>query len=180
MKHKIFVSIEIPEKTRVKLIQTREKWKDLPVKWVKDPNLHLTLAFLGFVEEEAISEIYSRVDSAVRENGIFDIEMDEIKIFPSPEQPQAIALTGQANEALKNLVNDLEENLGLSESKKKIYRPHITLGRIRVHKWEALDQEPIIMEKFPVIITADAVNIMASRFGEKNNVYTIVESCPLK
>ena len=180
MQRKIFISLDVPERTKNRLIKTSEKWQDWPVKWTRKENLHLTLAFLGYVDEANLLEIGNSVKKVVQNYEIFDLEFQEISFFPSPEQLRKIVLLGKNNSQLKNLVNDLEKKLSLTISERKTFRPHITLGKIKKLRWQELKEKPILKEKFPLIITATAVDIMANNFGENRNEYIVVKSCPLQ
>lgn len=180
MQRKIFISINLPERDKKRLVKAAEKWQDLPVKWVKEQNLHITLFFLGHITDDAISEICAKVRQASGSKEIFDVEFDCIEIGPSAEEQRFIWLTGKPNEELKNIQEAIEKKLGIFVSGKKSFRPHITLGRIRQHKWEALNEKPKISEKFPLLITTEFVDVMASEFENESAEYTIIESCPLK
>jgi len=180
VKRKIFISINIPEKVKARLEKAIEKWHGLPVKWTKMANLHITLLFLGHVGEEILPEICQKVREASQNEDIFDIEFDKIELFPSPQEPRIVALTGPTSEQLLNLHEKIEKELGIFTAGKKTFRPHITLGRGRKYKWEELEKKPTISEKFPLLITAESVDVMASDFGDGQNEYTIIESCPLK
>lgn len=179
MKRKIFISLDIPERDRKRLARLAEKWHDLPVKWTRANNLHITLAFLGFIMETDLPEICQKVAVAAQKNTIFDLEFDEISLFPSVEEPQAIALIGRPSTELKNLVNDLEDALGIAYAPRKSFRPHLTLGRIRKNKWAEMEEEPRILEKFRVNLPVDAIEIMASDFDGETGEYAVLESCPL-
>ena len=180
MKRKIFISINIPEKTKKRLIQATQKWQELPIKWTREANLHLTLLFLGYVEEETLPEICQKVRDISEKEDVFDIKMDKIELFPSTEDPKMIALTGPADENLLRLNENIEKALDIFVSQKKSFRPHITLGKGRKYKWEALENKPSISEKFPLLVTAESVDVMASDFGDGQNEYTIIETCPLR
>lgn len=180
MKSKIFISVSIPEKFKKRLFRSVEKWRELPVKWVKQENLHITLKYLGFVDNDAIPEICQKVALAAQKSQIFDLAMDKIEFFPSPDEPKMIALTGPENENLRDLVNQIEESLDLSYAPKKTFRPHATLGRIRKMKWGALAEAPEINEKFSMNLSVESADIMASNFDSDGNVYSVIESCPLK
>ena len=179
MKRKIFISLNISEGDKKRLARITAKWQDLPVKWTREANLHITLAFLGFIMETDLPEICQKVAEATEKNTIFDLEFDEISLFPSAEKPQAIALIGRPSEELKNLVNDLEDALGIAYAPRKSFRAHVTLGRIRKNKWAELEKEPRILEKFSINLPVDAVEIMASDFDGEEGEYAVLESCPL-
>jgi len=179
MKRKIFISLNIPERDRKRLARLAEKWHNLPIKWTKEANLHITLAFLGFVLESDLPEICQKVALAARKSTIFDLEFDEISLFPSAEEPRAVALIGRPSEELKTLVNDLEAELGISYAPRKSFRAHVTLGRVRKNKWAGLETEPRILEKFAINLPVDTVDIMASDFDGEEGEYVVLESCPL-
>lgn len=180
MKHKIFISINIPDKIKKRLVQATDKWRGLPVKWTREANLHVTLVFLGYVDEDSIGEICEAVGRACGKSDAFDITFDKIELFPSKIEPRMIALTGEASDQLKDLVNDIEDALGASSSKKKTFCPHVTLGRIQKFKWEALEEKPAVSEKFALTVAVESVEVMASHFDGEGQGYAVLETCPLR
>lgn len=180
MKRKIFISINLPEKARKRLVRATEKWQDLPVKWTKEQNLHITLEFMGFVLDNALPEICEAVRKAAAELEIFDLEFEKIEAGPDKDNPRLIWFSGTANENLRNLYEAIQKALNIFVSRKKEFRPHITLGRIRARKWQELESAPAIEQHFPMIITVESVDVMASEFEGDGNEYAIIESCPLK
>ena len=180
MKRKLFISINIPDKVKKRLVAATEKWQELPVKWTKEANLHITLLFLGYVDEETIVKICQKVRESSEHEDIFDIEFDKIELFPSPDDPKMVALTGPASDELLKLHEKLEKALDIFTSSKQSFHPHVTLGRGRKYKWEALENKPSISERFSLIISAESIDVMASDFGGGESEYTIIEFCPLK
>lgn len=180
MKRKIFISINLPDRDKKRLVRTVEKWQSLPVKWVKEENLHITLVFLGHIMDESMVEICEKVREAVKNAEIFDLEFETIELGQDADNPKIIWLSGQADENLKILHEKIEKALGIFVSSKKSFRPHITLGRIRGRKWEALAPKPEIFEKYSLIVPVEAADIMASKFESGGQKYTIIQSCPLK
>jgi len=180
MKRKIFISINLPEQAKKRLSKATMEWQDLPVKWVKDKNLHITLLFLGFVDDDTAYEVCEKVAYAVQDIEIFDMEFDAIEFGPTLDDPKMIWVSGKQNQNLLDLVEKIEKELGIFTSSKKEFRPHITLGRIRKNKWEELDEKPRIKKDFPLVVTAENVDVMASDFEGTGMEYTVVESCPLQ
>jgi 2'-5' RNA ligase len=179
MKRKIFVSINLPSRTKKRLIRATEKWQDLPVKWSKEENLHVTLLFLGFVDDDSTYEVCEKVLKITPTEEIFDIEFDSIELGPTAVEPRMVWVTGQASEELKNLVEKIEKELGIFVSSKKEFRPHITLGKIRKNKWDELPEKPTIQKDFPLTVSVESVDVMASNFEGDGMEYTIIESCEL-
>ncbi|MDP1833483.1 MAG: RNA 2',3'-cyclic phosphodiesterase [Candidatus Moranbacteria bacterium] len=179
MKRKIFISINLPSRTKKRLVKATESWQELPVKWSKEENLHITLLFLGFVDDDSTYAVCEKVARVTENSEIFDIEFDSIGLGPTAEDPRMVWVAGQASEALKNLVEKIEKELGIFTSSKKEFRPHITLGKIRKNKWDELPERPSIRKEFPLLVTAESVDVMASNFEGDGMEYAIIESCEL-
>jgi len=179
MKRKIFISINLPERTKKRLTRAIERWQDLPVKWSKEKNLHVTLFFLGFVDEESMLGVCQKVSKVTENVEIFDIEFESITFGPSAEDPRMIWVKGQPNEELRMLVEKIEKELGIFSSSKKEFRPHITLGKIRKNKWNELVEKPEINKEFPLLVSVESVDVMASDFEGDDMEYAIIESCQL-
>jgi 2'-5' RNA ligase len=179
MKRKIFISINLPVRDKKRLIRVTEKWQDLPVKWIKEQNLHITLVFLGHISDEDMAEICEKVSEVAKNVEIFDLEFEKIELSPDAENPKIIWLRGETNENLRVLHEKIEKALGLYVFSKKSFRPHITLGKIRRRKWEALELKPKIREKYYFNVTAESVDVMASDFGDDGQEYIIIQACSL-
>jgi len=180
MKRKIFISMNLPDRDKKRLIRATEKWQDFPVKWVKEPNLHVTLVFLGHIMDESMPEICEKISEAVKNTEMFDLEFETIELGPDAKNPKIVWLSGEASENLKILHEKIEKALGIFINSKKSFRPHITLGRIRGRKWEALSPKPEIFEKHNLIVSVESVDIMASDFGDGSREYMTIQVCPLK
>ena len=180
MKRKIFININIPKKTKKSLARATEKWQDLPVKWVKEDNLHITLSFLGFVYDHAVVGICEKVQEAVEDMEMIDLEFEKIELAPDKENPKMVWLSGVPSEGLRILHEKIEKALNIFVSSKKSFAPHITLGKIRQHKWQELEAVPEIEKTFPLMVTVESVDIMASEFEGDGMEYVVIESCLLK
>ena len=180
MQRKIFISINLSPRTKKSLTRAIFKWQDLPVKWVKEPNLHITLSFLGHINDSVIPEICEKVRTAVSGFEMMDLAFTRIELASTKDDPRLVWLTGEPSEELKSLHEAIEKTLGIFVSDKKSFRPHITLGKIRQKKWQALPEVPVIEKDFPLQVTVESVDVMASEFEGDGMEYTTIESCPLK
>lgn len=162
-----------------KLMGAIEKWRELPIKWVREPNLHVTLFFLGYIDDETTGKVCEAAAEIGKRHEIFDINFNEIVLAPR-ENPRMVWLIGEPSEPLLKLYEDIEKKLGIFKAPKKSFRPHVTLGRLRKNKWQTLKSPPEIKENFTLSIPLESVEIMASHFGKSGNEYVLIESCPLK
>lgn len=179
MKRKIFISINIREKDKKKLSRRIEKWLKFPIKWNKEENFHITILFLGHISDDSVKEICDCVREATKKSDIFDLEFNQISLGPTKENPRMVWLTGKISEELRILQENIEKSLGIFVRSKKSFSPHITLGKIRAHKWEMLENKPEISSEVTMIVPVDAVEVMASDFTGDGPEYTVIESCPL-
>lgn len=104
------------------------------VKWVEPENLHVTLLFLGEVEDRQIAKICAMVAESTATHKSFQMSVERAGCFPTPRRPRILwAGIGTGAEALMALHDDLEKpltKLGYRREERR-YKPHITLGRIR-------------------------------------------------
>jgi RNA 2',3'-cyclic 3'-phosphodiesterase len=134
-----FVAIEINKETRNKLSEflTQLKKIDADVKWVACENIHLTLKFLGYIEENILSALDKIISDAVSCLRPFDINIENVGAFPSLKKPRVIFVCVQDKGSnLLKIYEKLDkgiEELGIMRDAKK-YVGHITLGRIKSRK----------------------------------------------
>lgn len=179
MQRKIFIGISLSNELKKRLMQKVSRFKDAPVRWSKEENLHLNLLNLGHIEDEVLYEVCEKVREVVENIDIFDIDMESIELSPA-ENPQTIIFTGKENEALKNLCEAIEKELNIFSSSKKSFRPSIVLGRIQQFGWNKMPEKPLINEKFTVLLPIESVEIFESAIIEGKRKFTSIESCPLK
>lgn len=87
-----FVAIEIPENIKeiIEQFENRLKSERAKITWVKPDKVHITLKFLGEVEESKISEIYNTLKICVSEQKVFDIEVAGSGVFPNFTRPRVL------------------------------------------------------------------------------------------
>lgn len=131
-----FVAIDVSPEIRTaatKLIRRLEQ-TSAKVRWVEPENLHLTLKFLGEVDQLKILEVCREVTAAVAELPPFLIEARGAGAFPSLERPRTVWIgIGQGRQELEILHEVLDERLdqlGIRAEGRQ-FKPHLTIGRVR-------------------------------------------------
>ena len=59
-KRRLFIAINLPNKLRKRLVEYQRKWDDVDpglIRRVKKSNLHITLVFIGYVDDDEMYEI---------------------------------------------------------------------------------------------------------------------------
>lgn len=135
-----FIAIKIPEDIQEKLKGIQEKLKQsaVHVSWVKPENIHLTLKFLGNIEENQIPDIGSKLEESVKVVSPFQLQIGYAGAFPNIRFPRVvwIGVTDDEASSLKTLQAELESQLAKLGFKKEKgrFQPHLTLGRVRSQK----------------------------------------------
>ena len=186
MRHRIFIAINPPEEIKKELISLRDKWLELPCRWTKKDNLHITLAFLGYLSEKELPDILEETREVGQAHSPFLIKLNKICYGPPRKMPPGmIWVEGEKSEELTILQNDLSKRLvnpGASfGTERKTFRPHITLGRIRQWEFRRIEPEerPEINEDISLGFEVNSIEVMESRLKRGGSEYTILESCPL-
>jgi 2'-5' RNA ligase len=131
-----FLAFELPPEIREQIgaASTELRRLRLPVRWVKLDNIHLTMVFLGSVNEDVIDDINEKVGRVAM--GFFTIKtrLTGLGVFPNWRRPRVVwvGLNGDI-ERLSKLRDALQTELkplGLREEARP-FRPHLTLGRFK-------------------------------------------------
>jgi len=150
-KKRIFIAINLPENIRKNLADYQKNWPELPAKWTKQENIHITLVFLGYVSDEEIPDIYKVVEEVASKYNSFDINLIRVCYGPlnqnkfgsgqalDKKPPRMVWALGQESKELSSLKKDLDHGLGVSENRG--FRPHLTLARIRKWDWQRIEPE---------------------------------------
>jgi RNA 2',3'-cyclic 3'-phosphodiesterase len=119
----------------MKLQETLARTAADEVKWVERDNLHVTLLFLGEVEDRQLHEVCRAVATGCAGHEGFTLTVGGVGAFPNLRRPRTLWVgLGMGTQQLIALHDDLEERLlelGCYRREERSYTPHITLGRIR-------------------------------------------------
>lgn len=186
MRHRIFVAINLPEDIKRKLADYQEKWPELPVRWTKPENLHITLVFLGYLSDEELLEVCKITKEIAQRSNSFSINLNKICYSPPKKMPpRMVWVEGEKSEESANLKDDLEAPLMEKvrySPKNRAFTPHITLGRIRRWEWQRVDPEekPEVEQDISLTFEVHSIEVMESQLKRGGAEYIILESCPLK
>jgi 2'-5' RNA ligase len=108
-------------------LQTQRGWH-----WVDERNWHITLAFLGETDGNAVNALCELGENIAANHATCKITLEQLQWWPSLSKPRLLAAVAEAPGALmpirKMLVRGLRE-LGINFDGKPL-RPHVTLMRL--------------------------------------------------
>jgi len=131
-----FIAIELPPQIQNRLseLQALLKKSGADVKWVEPKNIHLTLKFLGEIDEEKFVKIAGIIEDIAQGSKQFQINLSSCGAFPKIEFPRVIWVAiDQGDRETGELSKDLEEKiekLGIPKENRPL-SSHITIGRVR-------------------------------------------------
>jgi 2'-5' RNA ligase len=125
---RLFTGLEIPDDIRESLSMLRG---GLPgARWIDPENYHLTLRFIGDVDDALAHEVASLLGMVSRP--ALELRLDGLSSFGG-RRPRAVVATLAQTAALMELQAEHErlmQRVGLDPEGRK-YTPHVTLARLR-------------------------------------------------
>lgn len=199
---RIFTAINLPKEIKKKLVSHQKQWQNFPVRWTPSENLHITLVFIGDVNQEQLEQIKGVGKKVGEACSPFSVELYNITLGPPNSPPRMFWVEGVCSDKseqkkppthpkrseknrLQELHDKLEDSLvrvkntGLQEKESRTYKPHITLGRINQDEWKKMNSQPTINEEISMEVPVDSFEVMKSELKSSGAEYSIVESFSL-
>ena len=172
---RLFIAVVIPNEIQKKLFSMQNKMPEevAKIKWVEEENIHMTLKFLGEVDDEKIDGIKKALSSV--ELKPFECSVKGFGTFPNDNYVKVIWAGIEPAESFMKLHEKIDDALlPLGFGKDSRFSPHVTIGRVRFFKdkeklMESLDvlKNTVIEEKF----VTDSFVLKKSTLTEKGPVY---------
>lgn len=143
MLHRIFVAINLPQALKEELALLSSTYPELPARWTKRENLHITLHFMGNASDEDIVRIKEKLGPVAESRKSFGLTTAGISYGPSEKNPRMLWMLIKNSEELTNLYSDISSGLsalGFS-SERETFMPHITLAKINQLRFRAIEPE---------------------------------------
>jgi 2'-5' RNA ligase len=132
-----FIGVDVGAETRKKAVALQQKLArtGAGVKWAAADGMHVTLLFLGEIDDRDILPVCRAVTAAAGREPPFQVRVSGVGAFPTPRRPKVVwgGITDGAD-ALQRLHALLEPRmleLGVYRKEDRGYTPHLTLGRVR-------------------------------------------------
>ncbi|RKD93855.1 RNA 2',3'-cyclic phosphodiesterase [Halopiger aswanensis] len=184
---RLFVSVDLPDELAEPVADLQAEFADAGGLNFTDPEqAHLTLKFLGDVDESRLSDIEDELEAAVEDAGVdpFEARFGGLGVFPSLEYISVVWFgTETGGEELTRLHEAIEERttaMGF-DPEEHDFTPHVTLARMEHAGGKDLVQE-LVQERDPTIgeMRVDEVRLTESTLTSDGPVYSTVESFPLE
>lgn len=185
MVRRVFIAINLPQEIKQELLEIQKRFPTLPCRWIKSESLHLTLAFLGNLNDEEILKVIEAVKETADQRQSFSFFLNKICYGPGKKMPPRLVwIEGQKSKELAEIKNKLDnlltENINYKPDKRD-FLPHITLARVKTFNWRRLGPE----QRLEVDLTVDleipvnSIQVMESQLKRTGAEYKIIQSIGL-
>jgi 2'-5' RNA ligase len=155
------------------------------VKWATPEAMHVTLLFLGEVDDRELHAVCRAVKEVAATEAPFTLRVAGVGAFPTPRRPKIVwAGITEGAESLQRLYAALEERmleLGCYRKEERGYTPHLTLGRAKGDADSAA-----LAAELPKRAgwdggrtNVDEVLVFGSELTRDGPVYTVIGRAPL-
>ncbi|MBN8546086.1 MAG: RNA 2',3'-cyclic phosphodiesterase [Ignavibacteria bacterium] len=178
MKHRLFIAIDFPDEVKQSVYQNVKKMiKGSDLRISKPENLHITIKFLGDVEETKILEIISSLDFLKSIRGE-TVNFSRYGFFYRNRVPAVFWLKCEVGENVISTVKKLEtvcEQIGFKKVDRE-FVPHLTLCRIKREPDPAIVQKILNEPAINLATTISNITLFSSVLTEKGAIYTVLHN----
>jgi RNA 2',3'-cyclic 3'-phosphodiesterase len=131
---RLFVALDLPDEVRGKLAGAVDACKHLApqgVRWVRPEGVHITLKFIGHIEDAKLPEFLGALAKVYVDSPI-ELDVRGIGFFPNAKRPRVMWCGVIASPNLRQVAGKVEsvlEPLGIARESRE-FSPHLTLARI--------------------------------------------------
>ena len=184
-----FIAIDLSAEVRTALrtAQAQLQGAQLGVKvsWTKIENLHLTLQFLGDIDDAAVAGISTSLATMTGALPVFDVPVAGAGAFPDVHRPRVVWIgcddSAGKLQALARAVQAAMRPCGF-QPEPVPWTAHLTLGRIRTPRPDAAltrALDSLTNQAFGTL-RVDAIHLFQSQLQPGGSIYTKLSSHPLK
>lgn len=176
---RVFIAALLPEKLIAYLKEHQESLKPLweGVRWEHHEKFHVTLKFLGNIEEDEASRVKTVMEDCIKGRRAFNATLKAIGGFPNLKSPRVICYCLDSSPELEGIFRCIEDglsNLGFPREE-RAFKPHITAGRVKT-KARLHGSMPILE---PREFKIRELAIMMSKLSSSGSIYTPISTYEL-
>lgn len=182
---RLFVAIELDESVRTKLARLQKELARAceGIRWIPAKQLHLTVKFLGEVEDRRVAEICRSVEAGVKGVPAFDMTVEGCGCFPPRGAVRIVWAgcqdpSGLLSRCVASACGPLEAAGFPPEDRP--FSPHITIGRVKDDRSGGGIRRAVAESSFPGVAQwVESVTVMSSVLSPKGPSYTAVSRAKL-
>jgi len=189
-----FLAVELSQELQAELATVQrdlkrriepEMKRDTRISWAKPASIHLTIKFLGDMDEQVIDSMLVAVEQTVGSQIPVNVPLERLGAFPRPQSPRVLWVGPSENWERGGEATRIAEIHGAIEQaceglsflrETRPFSPHLTLARIKVgerHVGVALARIGVL--GLPISLgslAVESVVLMKSELKPTGSVYT--------
>ena len=145
-----FLAVELSQELRSELATVQQELKhriepemkrDMRIFWAQPASIHLTIKFLGDMDEQVIDPLRVALEQAIRSQIAVNVPLERLGAFPRPQSPRVLWIGPSENWEKGAEAKRIAEIHGAIEQacedlsflhETKPFSPHLTVARIKV------------------------------------------------
>ena len=189
-----FLAVELSQELRAELATIQQELKhriepemkrDMRISWVQPASIHLTLKFLGDMDEQVIDPLLVALERTIGTQIPVNVPLERLGAFPRPQSPRVLWVGPSENwergieaKRVTEIHSAIEQACeGLSFLREtKPFSLHLTLARIRVGERQvgvALAKGGVLDRPISLgSLAVESVVLMKSELKPTGSVYT--------
>jgi len=174
---RVFFGVEIPAEVKKSLLGLKTTING--ARWQSRNQLHLTLVFVGSVDDDALATLGYAASLVAMP--AFEVEVAGLGAFGRPEHPRNLWAGVSPEAPVAELYRQLASQVAAAgfEIEHRHFRPHVTLARFRKQAASIVSLlEEHEKDRFGVLPVTEFV-LFESNPGAGGSVYTVIERFPL-
>jgi 2'-5' RNA ligase len=135
---RVFCAIELPVEVRERVAEhmarLRDAWPKVRASWERAEKLHITLKFLGEIEQTRVEALMRAAARAVEDVPCFELSIEGAGAFPPRGNPRVLWLgVTDRSGGLALLARRLEDECAREgfAREERPFHPHLTIARLR-------------------------------------------------
>lgn len=184
MQLRLFFAVNFNEEIRKRIFEITKEFKKFNemIKYEPIEKLHLTLLFLGNVDESLLRQLNLNAKQISEKYLSTEVRFNGLGVFKNFKFPRVIWIGIEENQTLRDLANDLKklsDQLGIKTDEKE-FSPHITLGRVKGNLSDKFIEFFKSYTFEPFSSKVESFELMESKLEKSGSVYTVKSRFELK
>ncbi len=180
-----FIAVDLPQEIKQKIDAVSSSLRNYGgrVSWVRAANLHLTMKFLGEIDDGLLPDLKRALQQQISQIPRFQFSLKDLGAFPNFHKPRVIWIGIDSGvEELTDLaikVDEATHSLGF-EKENRPFSAHLTIARVKDPRTVTdliAEVQNTLFESEP--IHAEEVIIMKSQLTPRGAIYTPLERIKL-
>ena len=189
-----FLAVELSQELRAELAALHQELRrriepemkrDMRISWTRPASIHLTIKFLGDMDEQVIDPLRAALEQAIGSQRAVNVPLERLGAFPRPQNPRVLWVGPSENWEKGAEAKRITEIHGAIEQaceglrflrETRPFSPHLTLARIKAgerHVGVALAKCGVLDRPLSLgSLAMETIVLMKSELNPTGSVYT--------